>query len=84
MMKLMCNTLADQCMLMDAEGNVINWGYAVSLDNLQRTEGLRLRSKSGKCTWNDRSLSGNQSQESAHGMTEGVCLGTKVRKAHME
>ena len=37
---------------MDADGNVINWGYVVSLDDLQRKEGIR--------------------------------LGTKVRKAHME
>ena len=52
MLKLVRNTFADQRVLMDADGNVINWGYVVSLDDLQRKEGLR--------------------------------LGTKVRKAHME
>ena len=45
MLKLVRNTFADQRVLMDADGNVINWGYVVSLDDLQRKEGLRRERK---------------------------------------
>ena len=42
MLKLVRNTFADGRILIDGEGDTINWTHIVDIHSLQENEGLRL------------------------------------------
>lgn len=45
MIKLVRNTFGEKKVLMDEDGNIIDWRYIEALENLQQTEGLHLGNK---------------------------------------